>query len=82
MNKVELLYSCETLAQPILHDTKLRLTIEREILGEFRHRQQSLSSLLDSDIDQETDFSTTENVEVVLLLFSNTLEADVCSYCT
>lgn len=72
MNKVESLYSCETLAQPILHDTVLRLMIEREILGETRHRLQSFSSLLDNDVDLDSDCSASENVEVKPSLFSVT----------
>ncbi|KAK5644974.1 hypothetical protein RI129_006274 [Pyrocoelia pectoralis] len=68
MNKSDVLYSCETLAKPILHDTIVHLTIEREIFCNPQTRHQSLSNLIDDgDSNQNLDNSEldiSENVEI------------------
>lgn len=53
MNRPEILYSCETLAKPILHDTVLQLSIQREIACPLPSRQQSYANLLLDDDDEE-----------------------------
>lgn len=56
INKSEVLYCCKSLAKPILHDTIVQLSIEREILCNPQSRHHSLSNLLDDD-DDEDNFS-------------------------
>lgn len=56
MSRPEILYSCENLAKPILHDTILQLAIIREIAAPLPSRQHSYSNLLlDDDDDDEED---------------------------
>ncbi|KAF5273971.1 hypothetical protein FQA39_LY01087 [Lamprigera yunnana] len=68
MNRSEVLYSCETLAKPILHNTIVQLTIEREIFCNPQSRHHSLSNLLgDDDEELKYDHSPslcTENIQV------------------
>lgn len=53
MARSEILYSCDTFAKAILHDTMLQLNIERETLQSPQSRQHSLPNLLlDDDDDQ------------------------------
>ncbi|KAB0794994.1 hypothetical protein PPYR_11833 [Photinus pyralis] len=68
MNKSDVLYSCDTLAKPILHDTIVHLRIEREIFCHSQTRHQSFSNLIDDGYsNQNVDgFEPTvgENVEI------------------
>lgn len=52
MARSEILYSCDSFAKPILHDTMLQLNIEREILQSPQSRQHSMQNLL---LDNEDD---------------------------
>lgn len=52
-NKPDVLYSCKTLAKPILHDTMLQLKIDREIVKSSITKDNSMSNLL---LDE--DYST------------------------
>lgn len=45
-NKPEVLYNCDTLAKPILHDTVLQLTIDREIMPSLCGKTESEPNLL------------------------------------
>lgn len=59
MARSEILYSCDSFAKPILHDTVLQLLIKREILQSSQSRQQSLPNLLLDD--QEDDLNKNSN---------------------
>lgn len=49
-NKPEILYNCDTLARPILHDTILQLAIERAVMPAASLKPQSEPNfLLDGD---------------------------------
>lgn len=78
MNRSEVIYSCETLAKPVLHDTILQLTIDREICQNSQSRQQSFSNLLiDDNEDSTKDSNSTddafgnENLQVRCYYFRN-----------
>ncbi|KAK4875461.1 hypothetical protein RN001_011883 [Aquatica leii] len=68
MNRSEVLYNCDTLAKPILHNTIVQLTIEREIFCNPQSRHHSLSNLLDDDGDlrqmEDSDLFFTENIQI------------------
>lgn len=71
MSRSEVLYSCETLAKPVLHDTILQLTIDREICQTSQSRQQSFPNLLMDDNEESMKNSSstddafgTENLQV------------------
>lgn len=73
MTRSEILYSCDSYAKPILHDTMLQLGIERETLQSPQSRQHSLPNLLlDNDDDQpgkvngESDSFGNESLQVIL----------------
>lgn len=55
MARSEILYSCDTFAKPILHDTMLKLTIERELLQSPQSRPHSLPNLLLEDDGHDDD---------------------------
>lgn len=68
-SRPEVLYACDTLAKPILHDTIIELKITREIFYKDLCGQQSLSNLLlDEDDDDpmsgSQNYQETENIEV------------------
>lgn len=65
-----MLYNCDNLAKPILHDTILQLTIDREVVSNLCEKAESESFLL---LDNEEDHtkhngdvleSGTENIQV------------------
>lgn len=53
-NKPEILYNCDTLAKPILHDTILQLTIDREIMPCLCDKAESEPNLL---FDRDDNYS-------------------------
>ncbi|KAK9889536.1 hypothetical protein WA026_006891 [Henosepilachna vigintioctopunctata] len=63
MYKLEVLYNCDTLAKPILHDTLVKLNIEREITKGITTTFSSESSL-PMDDDELSGESTMSNVQI------------------
>lgn len=59
-NKPEVLYNCDNLAKPILHDTILQLTIDREVVSSLCGKADSEPCLL---LDNEESYSK-QNGEV------------------
>lgn len=70
-NRPETLYNCDSLAKPILHDTIVQLSIDREMVRNLGGKQESMSSLLfepDEDASRNgcdgSDFVVSENIQV------------------
>ncbi|KAL3268817.1 hypothetical protein HHI36_007913 [Cryptolaemus montrouzieri] len=61
--KPEILYNCDTLAKPILHDTLLQLNIERELVKGGQTAYSSESNLLMDDDDISGD-SVKSNIQI------------------
>ncbi|XP_045474860.1 vacuolar protein sorting-associated protein 13D isoform X2 [Harmonia axyridis] len=62
MVRPEVLYSCDTLAKPILHDTLVKLSIEREVTrGDLNY---SNESLLPFDDDELSGDMTKSNIQI------------------
>ncbi|XP_071050524.1 intermembrane lipid transfer protein Vps13D isoform X2 [Onthophagus taurus] len=77
MSRPEVVYSCETLAKPMLHDTILQLNILREIVKTKPSRQESNSNLLldDDNLTDESLESDATNISESIMITGSIITA-------